>query len=97
MRRFGVCVSVLPAADLEAFEVLPSRSVFEAADAAFRPVCRFAVPVWDSALADEVLVLPPVLLLRSVFEALDADFLPVVSLLRAMLNSPVGGPFCITA
>lgn len=82
-------MSVLPAADFDAFDVRPSRSVFEAADADFLLVCRLGVPVWESALADEVLVLLPVLLLRSVFDALDAAFLPVVSLFRAMSESPI--------
>jgi hypothetical protein len=87
---------VLPAADLDDFDVLPSRSVLEAADAAFLPVWRFGVPVCESALADDVLVFFEVLLLRSVFDALDADFLPVVSLLRAMADSPVYRAHCIT-
>ncbi len=82
-------MSVLPAADFDAFDVRPSRNVSEAADADFSLDCRFGVPVWESALADEVLVLLPVLVLRSVFDALDAAFLPVVSLFCTMSGSPI--------
>ena len=76
----GVWARALPAADFAALEVLPSRNVADAALAAFGPVWRFGVPVWDKALPDAVLDLAPVLLLVIVLEALVAALVPVVFL-----------------
>lgn len=84
-----VCESVLPAADFDCFEVLPSRKVLEAALAAFFPVCLFGVPVWDRALPDEVLDFDPVPLLVRFFDALEDALLPVVLLFVAISDSPI--------
>lgn len=89
LRLLGVCESVLPAADFDFFEVLPSRKVLEAALAAFLPVCLFGVPVWDRALPDEVLDFDPVPLLVRFFDALEDAFLPVVLLFVAISDSPI--------
>jgi hypothetical protein len=59
----GVCASVLPAADLEAADVRPSRIVLDAAVAASGDVWRFESPVWESALAEDSLVFFPVVFL----------------------------------
>lgn len=80
----GVCDRVLPAADFDAFEVRPSRSVFDAALAALLPVWRLGVPVCDRALPEEVFVVLLVLLLLIVFEAFDEALLPVVRLFAAI-------------
>lgn len=81
---FLVCANALPAADLDALLVLPSRSVFDAAEAAFLEVCRFGVPVCDRALPAAFLDVFPVDLEVRVFDALEAAFFPVVFLLTAM-------------
>ena len=57
-----------PAADLEAGEVRPSRSVFDAADADGADV-TFLGWVWESALPAAVLEVGPVFGLESVLEA----------------------------
>lgn len=80
----GVCASVLPAADFDAFDVRPSLSVDDAALAALVPVCLFGVPVWDNALADDVFDFDPVPLLVNVLEALEEAFVPVVFLFVAI-------------
>ena len=86
MRTFfeGVCDSALPAADLDFRDVRPSESVFDAAVAAFLPVCRFGVPVCESAEPAAVLDFVDVALLLSVLDALEAAFLPVVRLFVAI-------------
>lgn len=75
---FPACESALPAADLDAAPVRPSRITLEAALAAFGDVvflgalvCERALP---AAVRDFALVDP----LASVFEALDAALMPVV-------------------
>jgi len=82
----GVWAKVLPAADLDALLVLPSRSTLEAALAAFLDVCLLGVTVWDKALAELVFVVLEVDLERSVLEADFAAFLLVVFLFLAMGN-----------
>ncbi len=76
----GVCARALAAADFECLDVRPSVSVLDAAVAAFLLVCRFGVPVWESAEPDAVLDFAPVAFDASVLEALDAAFFPVVFL-----------------
>ncbi len=69
--RFRVfCESALPALDFEALLVLPSRSVRDAAFAAFFDV-TFPRLRCESALPAAALELRPVDLLLSVFDALD--------------------------
>lgn len=85
-----LCESALPATDFEALLVRPSRSVFEAADAALAEVVLLD-PVWESALpaADfEVLLVD---LLARVFDALEDALLPVVLLCAMGLVSARGG------
>jgi hypothetical protein len=74
----------LPAADLAALLVLPSRSTFEAAFAALSDVTSLGALVCASALPAALFT---VLLVevRSAFEALFAALLPVV---LAIVNSP---------
>ena len=80
-----VCANALPAADLEALLVRPSESVFEAAEAAFLPVCFFGAPVCDNALAAADLDFLPVDLEVSVFEAfLATDLLVTLLFLLAI-------------
>lgn len=74
------CAKALPAADLEALLVLPSRSVFEAADAAFADVCLLGALCCDNALPAAFFEVEPVDVPLSVFEALLAAFLPVTFL-----------------
>lgn len=71
------CDSALPAADLEVPLVLPSRSVLEAALAAFSDVVSLGALVWVSALPAADFDALPVEPLDSVFEALLAAALPV--------------------
>jgi hypothetical protein len=72
---------VLPAADFDALEVLPSLKVLDAALAALVEVCFLGAFVWDKALPEDAFEVLPVDLLLSVFDALDAAFLPVTFLL----------------
>lgn len=76
----GVCASVLPAADLEALLVRPSRSVLDAAEAALGDVCLLGVPVCERALPADDLEDFPVFLLVNVLDALLEALFPVVFL-----------------
>lgn len=69
--------NALPAADLEALLVRPSRIVLDAAEAAFAEVVFLGALVWLKALPDAVFELLPEDLLVRVFDALDAAFFPV--------------------
>lgn len=71
------CDRALPAADLEVALVLPSRSVLEAALAAFADVVSLGALVWVSALPAADFDALPVDPLDSVFEALVAAALLV--------------------
>lgn len=71
-RLLGVCANALPAADFEALLVRPSRSVFEAADAAVWLVCLAGALRCDRALPPAVFDASPVDLLESVLDALVA-------------------------
>ena len=68
--RFGVCDNALPAADFEVLLVRPSRRVWEAALAAFLPVCLAGAFRCDIALPAADFEALPVDVLVSVFEAL---------------------------
>jgi hypothetical protein len=83
--RDGLCESALPAADLDARLVLPSRRTFDAALAAVLEVDLPIVPNCDIALPAEVLEVGDVDLLRSVADAALAAFGPVVFLLAILL------------
>ena len=80
LRLFSRWESALPAADLEALLVRPSRNVFDAAVAAFVEVVFFGALRCDKALPEDVFVVLPVLLLRSVFDADEPAFFPVTFL-----------------
>ena len=83
--RDGLCESALPAADLEVLLVRPSRSVFDAADAALLEVTFFGAFRCDSALPAEDFDVRPVDFPRNVLEALLAAGFLVV-LLFAILH-----------
>ena len=70
----------LPAADFDALLVLPSRSVFEAALAAFDDVCLAGDFLWERALPAADFDFELVFLLLRVFDALLAAFRPVTFL-----------------
>lgn len=72
------CESALPAADFDAAEVRPSRSTFDAADAARADVRSLFVRLWVNVLPAAVRELRPVLLDASTFAAAFAAFGPVV-------------------
>ena len=69
--------------------VRPSRRVFEAADAAFLPVCLGGALCWDNALPPAVFDALPVDFVVSVLEALLAAGLLVTLRFLAMAISPV--------
>jgi hypothetical protein len=81
------CDSALPAADLDALLVRPSRSVFEAAEAALDDVVLLGAFDWESALPAALFDALPVAWFVSVLDALDAA-LPLVVLLCAMAGLP---------
>ena len=74
----GFCESALPAAVFEVLLVRPSRSVFEAAEAALGDVTFLGAFRCDSALPPAVFDVFPVDLLRRVLDALVAALPPVV-------------------
>lgn len=69
--------------------VLPSRSTFDAAEAAFADETRFGAFACDRALAPAVLDFDPVDLLRIVLDALFAVRLPVTSLFLVIMRLTV--------
>lgn len=74
----GFCASALPAADFDVLLVRPSRSIFDAADAALGDVTFLGALRCDNALPPAVFDFCPVDLLRSVLDALLAALAPVV-------------------
>ena len=82
--RFGVCDNALPAAAFEAWLVRPSRRGFDAAEAAFLPVCLAGALRCDIALPAADFEPLPVDLLMSVFDALLAAGLLVTFQFLAM-------------
>jgi len=83
---FGFCARALPAADLDALLVRPSRSVLDAAEAAFELVCFAGALCCDKALPAADFDFPPVDFERIVFEALLAAFLLVTFLFTITLT-----------
>jgi len=84
------CESALPAADLADLLVLPSRSTFEAALAAFSEVVSLGALLCVSALAaaDLTVLLVDV---RSAFDALFAALPPVVFAIKLTPEVLIGG------